>query len=1323
MGGICSEGTDIMQFFFQIIRAIITFFNRLFFPSSLPVSPQPPANVPPSVNIISPAADVNAAVVLVEYDISDPNSDPSGVAVKYMIAGGPPQTATAQTQDPRHSGITGLTTTPNGVRHQFVWDWQVNIPQSSIQNVTISVQALDAFGSGVTAISNSIALSPGTAAPPLNNPPKVVIHSPNSNVTANEVVMEYLLSDAESDSADVTVQFCVGGGAPQIATPKLHDPRHSGTSQLQTDPAGVTHRFVWDWRLDIIQNQVNDVVVMTQARDAFSSGPQASSAPFALSVLAGTPPPRNVEITSPVGGLMHPPVLIDYILTDSASTNFSIVVKYSLDNGQTYKPATAHANSEATTGVRSNPQGLPHSFMWDTIVDLSNPNVQDVIIMIQASVGAITLTDVSDRFDIEVNYPPIVDIWSPAGGLTTSPVNIEYVLTDREANPIDIIAEYKLPGGNFQPATRDPGGEGINALTSDPMGVSHHFLWNAATDLSGPLTRDVVFQIRGSDGVGEGSDLTPQFDVGSPLPNVIVRFPVGGFHGSPVAVLYQVSDPTNNTLQAVIKYSEDQGASFNPATVAQGAGSDDLNSLAASPGGVDHFFAWNAVADLTNIPKNDLIIKITVTSPMGSVETNSLPFHITNRIPGAPPLPPISPNPSVPEIRDVFIGGSSHRAQVPVYFTLMDNEMKPTSVIAEYADASGVFKPATPSALSDNLVGMASPDILFNYRFVWDAKADKGLMTNEETITLKMTPYVASIKGAFITKSFQLKVVDKPPLPPVETIHPMTNLQLTIEEGNNQVGVGGFLMPKKLKLKLEGPNPQGIVSPLGGIKLSFCLISPSGIKVAFEEKAGYGATTNASGIAAVCVRTPEVTSTQQLRILASVVGVPQISQTFNLTVGIPEIVQHTSNPTDLTIGRTGLFLFFLDADNDTGTLDHMSVDKDDPLYFRIQATNAVIDNPFPKSPEWDHNLHGLHQSHLAGVRVLPTTPGSNVEITVDIPSKPSIPAQTFPITVLFPHNARKRISYNTSSTSIYQNIFLRFELEQGHNANGTPQRGYPGITLKDPFKVKIKDQNNQEYRFRSSSAAGHFCNRPPVPELLEVTWRGTNLNFSLTPNGPKAGSLTAQIDEAIYITPAGYGPWSVSLICQPGRNRFLDPHPGIWRGTTSSGDPWCYAAFALLGATSGSIGIRGSFLIERANMELFDVATSQVVNEIKPGMRVKIRLNDLSYVGTPDPEPVEVKLEQTDGGQPVAQQGVNGSWTEHYDLFRHSPNEFRSETIWLAQGSSLVPTGINDKIHAIIPLASLVARANSLNFSIPTIGRKRSGLLTENTEMMQEAPV
>ncbi len=103
------------------------------------------------------------------------------------------------------------------------------------------------------------------------------------------------------------------------------------------------------------------------------------------------------------------------------------------------------------------------------------------------------------------NTAPAATILAP---ITNAPLNdrieIRYLLIDVESNTVDIAVTYQINGGPFFTATpvADFGHEGTAALSSEPGGIEHLFVWNSAFDLGDADHVDVRVRIAPIDDAG-----------------------------------------------------------------------------------------------------------------------------------------------------------------------------------------------------------------------------------------------------------------------------------------------------------------------------------------------------------------------------------------------------------------------------------------------------------------------------------------------------------------------------------------------------------------------------------------------------------------------------------------------------------------------------------------------------------------------------------------------------------------------------------------------------------------------------------------------------
>ncbi|GIW70723.1 MAG: hypothetical protein KatS3mg102_0265 [Planctomycetota bacterium] len=122
--------------------------------------------------------------------------------------------------------------------------------------------------------------SGGGGSPPTNQPPVLVLIESPPDPAVGTVALRYRLLDAESDPADLLVEYSLGGG-PFLGASAAAD--SDGTAGLGTSPMGVEYRFVWNAFFDT--GAVDEQVVLRLTpREAASgvSGTAVLTEPFTL---------------------------------------------------------------------------------------------------------------------------------------------------------------------------------------------------------------------------------------------------------------------------------------------------------------------------------------------------------------------------------------------------------------------------------------------------------------------------------------------------------------------------------------------------------------------------------------------------------------------------------------------------------------------------------------------------------------------------------------------------------------------------------------------------------------------------------------------------------------------------------------------------------------------------------------------------------------------------------------------------------------------------------------------------------------------------------
>jgi hypothetical protein len=170
-------------------------------------------------------------------------------------------------------GTVLLTASKFGVEHIFVWDSLRDLGFVIKTGVVLRITASDgdkgtAVASMPFTVDNSLSTAPNVS--------NITLHG-----TGGNIVVAYLLSDAESNPSDVTVQYATDN-ATYFAATEATQAGGDGTKRLKTEPAGVMHYFVWDSRKDLGEVRNESVTIRIRPADGGLGGPDCTSSVFTV---------------------------------------------------------------------------------------------------------------------------------------------------------------------------------------------------------------------------------------------------------------------------------------------------------------------------------------------------------------------------------------------------------------------------------------------------------------------------------------------------------------------------------------------------------------------------------------------------------------------------------------------------------------------------------------------------------------------------------------------------------------------------------------------------------------------------------------------------------------------------------------------------------------------------------------------------------------------------------------------------------------------------------------------------------------------------------
>ncbi|MHC5081748.1 MAG: hypothetical protein ACYTHN_22320 [Planctomycetota bacterium] len=349
----------------------------------------PPPNAAPTVTVPTPTG-VQSGDITITYTLSDAESDVCSIAAGYSVDGG--ANFSPATEGTGGDGTTGLTSSPTGVSHTFVWDSVadgVALTSLLFQTVQVRLTPADTAAGAASATASfsvcNILLTASSVSPV--TPPMT---------QAGLVRIGYTLIDGASDVCTIAVEFSINGGGS--FSPCTDGPGGDGTSGLTSSPSGESHMYVWNSLADGVAPAAPNTTVQVRVTP--------SDAQQGISSTSGNFTVDNASLTSgsPIGGMFYP---IQY---DPSGTGSGLHAAQGIatDGTYMYLVGTDGTNDEWNIQKRDLHNGsLVSAFDTDGIVT-TNPSIgtdEDLSIAIDSThmivAGSQEISANNDAFRIE----------------------------------------------------------------------------------------------------------------------------------------------------------------------------------------------------------------------------------------------------------------------------------------------------------------------------------------------------------------------------------------------------------------------------------------------------------------------------------------------------------------------------------------------------------------------------------------------------------------------------------------------------------------------------------------------------------------------------------------------------------------------------------------------------------------------------------------------------------------------------------------------------------------------------------------------------------
>lgn len=562
-------------------------------------------NILPSITGLTPSQGISTGKVYVNYNLVDTESDPSSLtAYEYSLNGTTWATMTAATADPLHNGVAGLTSSPAGVAHAFVWDAQADVGNIYSSTAQVRLTPNDGVANGTTATSTAFTID--YVLPVVTN----VIASQTLGGTA--VTISYDLSDDTTTDLLVDLEISGDGGLTWTV------PTTTATGAVGASvTAGVGKTITWQAGTDYASHEQSNIQVHVRAKDKFQNqGTYIASSNFSLDTLApATNVPANL-LAQPNAG--DTAVLIGGSFTESNPNTNDFYVEIS-DGG--YGSSTSGtsdtaspSNQSTATAITLNGNSyiskvkITHTDDYGQAADNENTSPSTTYKYVKPyTPDAPTLSSpITNNLNLTVNTG------SEAGGL-------EYLISETTQSKY-VQADGTLGAGEVW---RTIGGSTINV-----------------NGLSSPVSQ-YIFKVksRNPNDSSHAASSESAFSATSQIANTAPAISFGSVSQTTdgsnyVNVNYTATDGQGDISSIPTFQYSTNGSDWTTMTEKSGVGSNGTTNLVFLPTGSNYLFAWDANANLPTFESNTVSVRLKPNDSLvdGDVATSS-EFAVDTKVP------------------------------------------------------------------------------------------------------------------------------------------------------------------------------------------------------------------------------------------------------------------------------------------------------------------------------------------------------------------------------------------------------------------------------------------------------------------------------------------------------------------------------------------------------------------------------------------------------------------------------------------------------------------------------------------------------------------
>ena len=291
-----------------------------------------------------------------------------------------------------------------------------------------------------------------------NDVPSATITGTSYSKTDTTWTFDYQLSDAESDTLSLQVEYSTdGGGIWSAAT--------TPGSLVDIDASGYTGSVVWEIERDL-------PAAVLEAAFRITPGDNDPGTPDQTNVYLNALGVPTVTIDSTYSVEQTGDVTIPFTITDDESDPAGLYAEY-LNTGGTWQAASVTGDTSALTTAE-----YSGTLVWNSTSDLGGEDIPNAGFRL-------TPYDANNGFDDEVyfyldnNEIPTVSVDTPSS-YQHRDVDITYTITDPEGDAIGLLALYSTDGGTSWIAMDVTGSDTTAIGSGNYIGT---LTWNCFDDM------------------------------------------------------------------------------------------------------------------------------------------------------------------------------------------------------------------------------------------------------------------------------------------------------------------------------------------------------------------------------------------------------------------------------------------------------------------------------------------------------------------------------------------------------------------------------------------------------------------------------------------------------------------------------------------------------------------------------------------------------------------------------------------------------------------------------------------------------------------------